>query len=197
MAFRLSAKTLFLTYPQCSEDVSLEGLYDFILGKSDTICALRVGRERHADGGLHYHVYVQSSTKFNIRDPRWGDFMGQHPNMQSARDPKATWDYCGKDGDTKEMGDAPTASKKRTWSDMLEAPTKDEFMENVKTHFSRDYVLNLEKVQYFANYHYKPQIQEYTDPYNGQYVVPQVLDDWVANSLQTDNVGKLLSTPLR
>lgn len=55
-------------------------------------------------------------------------------------------------------------------------------MEAAKQDFPRDYVLNYEKLEYFAKQHYKAKVEEYVSKFTS-FIVPQVLRDWVLESL--------------
>jgi len=187
--FRFNAKNVFLTYAQVGDAFSQQDLFEHLLALRDIqpIC-LRVGREHHADGGTHYHAYGKWSVKFNTVDPRFFDFHDIHPNIQSARNESQVWAYCGKDGDVVDFGIPPKC--KRTYGDIIkEATTEAEFFEQCASTFPRDFVLNHERLEYFARKKFKRENPPYVDPYNGQFNIPDILDQWVANNLQADNIG--------
>jgi len=70
--FRLNAKNIGLTYPQCNLDFPT--FMDLLMGGHGRKCdKYAVGREEHADGNWHYHVYMHFPTKLNIKDPRYFD----------------------------------------------------------------------------------------------------------------------------
>jgi len=48
--------------------------------------------------GRHFHVAILLHGPKNIRDPRFFDFAGVHPNVQSIRSLKRTIEYVKKDG---------------------------------------------------------------------------------------------------
>lgn len=188
-AFRFHAKTVFLTYAQVNGAFTHQQLFDHVkaLRGEDPVC-LRVGEESHADGGTHYHVFGKWSRKVDTIDPRYFDFNDIHPNIQSARNEGQVYTYCGKDGVVLDFGIPPKC--KRGYGDIIkDATTEAEFFEQCAEVFPRDYVLNHEKLEYFARKKYKRENPPYVDPYNGLFNVPNVLDDWVANNLQADNIG--------
>lgn len=193
MPFQLKAKKFFLTYSQVNVDACThEGLRDFLIGLKADVVRLRVGYERHADGGSHYHAYIEWDTPFRSVNERVFDYAGFHPNIVSPRKPVECWNYCGKEGVVLDVGDPPVVVTKRTWTDTLsESVDKADFFKRVKEDHPRDFVLSLERIEYFANYFFKAEVPPYVDPYNGAFTVPNVLDEWVANNLQADNVGKL------
>lgn len=190
MPFRFAAKTVFLTYAQVNNAFTHQDLFNHLRSLRDVepIC-LRVGRESHQDGGIHFHVFGKWSQKIDTIDPRYFDYRGIHPNVQSARKESDVYTYCGKDGDTLDFGIPPKI--KRTWTDVInDSTTKEEFMKGALDLSSRDYVLNHERLEYFAAKHFKPEVKEYVDPYNGQFNIPDILDQWVSENLQSDNIGK-------
>lgn len=190
MPFRINRLDIFLTYAQVGDAFTAEDLQQFIRGKTgaDPVCC-RIGKEAHSDGNLHYHVYAKWSKKLDTKDERYFDFHGKHPNIENPKNAADVWAYCGKDGDVLDFGIPP--AKKRSYGDVLAACTSEKtFMDEVAKSFPRDYVLNHEKLEYFARKKYQRENPVYADPYNGQFNVPSVLDQWVSDNLQTDNVGK-------
>lgn len=98
--FRLQGKYIFLTYAQAAAIESKETLLWALRDKVPTPTAWAIGKEEHQDGGTHYHVLLGYENRIDIRDARFFDVDGHHPNMQSARSPKNTLRYVIKDGDT-------------------------------------------------------------------------------------------------
>lgn len=177
--FRLYSKNVFLTYPQV--DFERDDLLQFLRTKEPTY--LLVGSERHADGGRHYHCCLSFERKLNIRDPSFFDFRGFHPNIQSSRKITDVIRYCKKEGDFAEEGTSPV---KRSWREVADATTKDEFFKIVKEVSPRDYVLSYDRLHQFAeNFesnkeNYEP---EYTD-----FDIPLELDDWVETEMRVSNL---------
>lgn len=99
--FELSARNVFLTYPQCN--ISKEEMLEYILTlyPSDYIC---VAEEKHEDGSPHLHAFVTWTKKHNIRNVRYFDYKGFHPNMKGTRDIDGTLKYVKKDGHFIEHG---------------------------------------------------------------------------------------------
>lgn len=98
--FRLNAKALFLTYPQCPipTDIALQILEQ----KLPTIGTHLIAQELHKDGHHHLHCFLKSTEKFNVTNPhlldlQWADST-YHGNYQTCRSPKAVAKYCSKDG---------------------------------------------------------------------------------------------------
>lgn len=167
--FRLNTKNVFLTYPQV--DFTRDELLVFL--RTFDCTYLLVARERHVDGGLHYHCCLSFQRKINIRDSTKFDFRGYHPNIQSSRRITDVIRYCKKEGDFTEEGVPPV---KRSWREIADSTTKDEFFTTVKEVSPRDYVLSYDRLHQFAealesnkeNY-----VPEYTD-----FEIPIELDDW-------------------
>lgn len=178
-AFQFNSKTIFATYPQ-SDGLDKETILNVFVchGILEYAC---VGQEKHAEGGIHFHVAARYASPVRTRDPRFFDIKGYHPNIQGARNFQAVVDYCQKEKDFIEHGE--NRGIKRSWSDLLDKNgDKESFMTDVMMHFPRDYVLNTEKLLFFADYKYKPIIGRYISPdYN--FIVPDILDDWFLRSL--------------
>jgi len=98
MSFRLQARHLFITYPQADAIPSAEALLSHLQAKLPPIQHYVIGEELHQDGATHYHAYLRLQRKCNIRAANHLDFMGCHPNIQSAHNPTASATYCRKEG---------------------------------------------------------------------------------------------------
>jgi Geminivirus Rep catalytic domain/RNA helicase len=103
--FRLNTTRILLTYAQVPASWSKENLARFIREKlvSSGVKALCIGKERHKDGGIHYHAAVEVTKKMDITNARHFDFQTFHPNVRSVRRGQKNWlgtvEYCQKDGD--------------------------------------------------------------------------------------------------
>lgn len=81
--FRCRARNFIITFPQVAENVQprfdngttfLERVTaDF----GNPLCC-RLGRERHADGGVHYHVYLGFDKIVSINSATAFDYFGAH-----------------------------------------------------------------------------------------------------------------------
>ncbi len=81
--FRLYAKHLFLTYPQCS--ATKESVLKRVLERLDPEWAI-VCQEEHADGTPHLHAVIKLKKRKNFRNARLFDSLaGKHGNYKSAR----------------------------------------------------------------------------------------------------------------
>lgn len=98
-AFEISAKRMMLTYSQVPESWTLdyvkEILVDGILTKErgkgrgePRVKAYVIGEERHADGGKHYHCFIEFVEKYQLRNARKLDINGVHGQYEKA---ETTW----------------------------------------------------------------------------------------------------------
>lgn len=96
MSFRLCAKTLFLTYPQCNvaPDRALEVLNGLFRHPIDEYI---IAQEKHADGNLHLHCYLKLTKKCDVRNANGLDIDGFHGNYMSCKSPAAVKKYCRKE----------------------------------------------------------------------------------------------------
>jgi len=58
---------------------------------------IHIARERHADGGIHYHVYVEWFGVHTTVDSRAFDIRGIHPSIEQLRNPYAWQQYISKE----------------------------------------------------------------------------------------------------
>lgn len=96
MTFILNARFFLVTYSQCG--TLDEWAVNDHFGSLGAECL--VGREVHADGGTHLHVFCDFGRKFRSRRADIFDVEGHHPNIErSKRNPRKGADYATKDGD--------------------------------------------------------------------------------------------------
>ena len=97
--FNLSAKQVFLTYPQ-AEGLTKKKILDHVKGKFKVaISKYVIGEETHRDGGIHFHCYFKWEKKIRVRDARGFDVEGKHPNIKTCKkNPTGVIEYCMKDG---------------------------------------------------------------------------------------------------
>jgi hypothetical protein len=96
-AFRIQASHLAITYPQCELDS--EVIKEKLFSKLDGIQHYVIAREKHQDGNYHIHVYLGLQKKCNIRNARFFDIDGFHPNVQACWSPRLWYNYVKKDGE--------------------------------------------------------------------------------------------------
>lgn len=93
--FRLEAKNLFLTYPQCT--MNKEDLLEKIKLKWVDLAFAVVARELHEDGSPHLHCLISLPVRFRTRNASALDELtGQHGNYQSARNVRKVMQYVTK-----------------------------------------------------------------------------------------------------
>jgi len=180
MSYRFNAKQIFLTYSQCT--LTKERVLEFF-DERWTLEGHCVSKENHADGGTHIHAYFRFTRKLDLTGPRVFDIDGFHPNVvPNVRSPKKCLEYVQKDGDFIASADIVAmiekSGPKKTWKDLVEeCTTRSDFMRAAFDYSPRDFVLNLERIEYFANYHYRDAVPEYVQP-DYDWNVPTALTDW-------------------
>ena len=176
--FRSRAKAFILTFPQCNEDVQQEftdngGNFPQLVEHDLTspLCC-RIGRERHADGGVHFHVFLSFESPVTVNSANQFDYFGSHGNIKPIRTtPRRVWEYVGKDGDIiLEFGVAPGeggatdgASSSR-WTDIVASDSKESFLAAVRSNAPRDWVLSLDRILQYAEYAYPTPVTPYESP---------------------------------
>lgn len=176
--FRFESTSAFLTYPRCT--LTKEQVLDALSAKLD-IKFYRIARELHEDGTPHIHAVVKLNRQLRTRDQRYFDIDGFHPNIQTPRSLKNVCEYVSKDGDV--LDTFPASSTKHSWADILPAcTTRDEFLVHMRTHFPRDFIINLDRILNFADYHYKPVLPPYVNDYDFT-AVPEPLLEWLSGNL--------------
>lgn len=188
MSFRFNAKYGFFTYPQ-AENLTKELILEHFneLGiKEYCIC-----EERHTDSGKHFHAYIGWENPFCTRNERKFDIGGRHPNIQRVRSRAASITYCKKDGDYIGNVENPTGCGK--YSELAEAVDETSFWRIAATKHPRDYVINLEKLEYFCGKKFKPNIEDYDNGYT-MWRLPEELTGWTGHNIGggADGVGRVL-----
>lgn len=133
--FQCNARYFLVTYAQCGD---LDGFAVMEMFSSLGAECL-VARERHEDGGLHLHAFVDFGTKFRGRGAAIFDVEGRHPNITTiGRSPFKAYDYCLKDGDVicggaerpVEATNVGTSTYDK-WSEIASAASRSEFWDMV------------------------------------------------------------------
>ncbi len=97
--FRMHAKKLALTYPQCELAPGIALARILVKWGVNNIKWVVVGQEKHRDGNHHLHAAIWLKTAFDTTSPSSLDFIGgQHGSYETMRDPAAWVKYCIKDG---------------------------------------------------------------------------------------------------
>jgi len=185
MTFQFNAKSLFATYAQANTIVA-DDLVAFF--KSLGCREYLVGTEEHLDGGIHYHCFVTWEQPVRTKDPRFFDFKGFHPNVQNPRNRRQVIAYCGKGGVT--LSNFEVEEGLEEWPDLAKiSSTAEVFMDAMRRSKPRDYILAYEKLEYYCDKHFKkPKLMHV--PKFDLFDIPESLDDWVSENLQSDNVRK-------
>lgn len=213
--FRLRAKQFIITYSQVNNghdesnfDTSLqETPIDYIEYAEQALGHISnalLARERHEDGGIHYHMFLGFSEAATIRSPTELDYLGKHPNIKSVRSsPGTVWDYVGKDGDIVfQRGDRPgmgtdstnQREHKRTrddaFNEALSATTKEEFLAKLRILAPRDYVVCHGNIRAYSEWAYAPVVPEYRGP-NFVYLDTNIRERNRILAWRAANVGEL------
>ncbi|AYP28808.1 MAG: Rep catalytic domain protein [Aguamentivirus racskinis] len=99
--FRIQAKKLLLTYPQCT--LTQDKLFDFINGKKEVQHA-RICIELHQDGHPHLHAAIEFKQMLETENCRYFDLEGFHPNVEKTRNWEASLNYVKKGDNWKDYG---------------------------------------------------------------------------------------------
>lgn len=161
--FNFHAKSIFLTYAQCTLDL------DTALAKLQEIFDIEeycVATELHSDGQPHLHAYLKFTRKIHKRVPTFADMYGYHPNITSPRSFKAVIKYVQKDGNyIASPGIEKMLSGKSYGQIIAESTSTLEFLNAVESNYPRDMVMNYEKIKAYAEYKFKTEVPPYENPY--------------------------------
>lgn len=154
-AFRFAAQKAFLTYSDVCEHITKESIY-FDLSERLPILKYALGEEIHpSTGGRHIHCLLEFHRRYDSIDPTTFDVADDehqhHPNIQTVKRGAANWervlDYCTKE----DPNPLANVELKPTWGELFQkATTEEEYLLLVKTHYPREYALNLQRLEYTA-----------------------------------------------
>jgi len=150
--------------------------------------------EAHEDGTPHVHAYLKFAAKVNIRSATHFDITDGstvfHGNYQPARKPADVIEYIKKDGDFIEEN---CGAAKKSWAEILEeSDSVIAFMDAVRTHYARDYVLQHERLLAFAAIKFRPREQVYAPDASQVWpFVPQEMQDWVRDHLNGTHISRV------
>jgi len=203
MSLHVNARYVLLTYPQCG---NLDGFA--VMDRISTLggeCI--VGREHHADGGLHLHVFCDFGRKFRSRKADVFDVDGKHPNVQPSRGtPKKGYNYAIKDGDVicgglmlddiveSRVGNGKTRD---IWSQITSAPNRDAFWELCLELDPKSAATAFTQLSKFADWQYRVEEPDYSHPVGFEFIRGNVdgRDDWLLQSgigSSEPQLGKLI-----
>lgn len=95
--FVKNRRYVLFTYAQAGPDFDYWAVVDLF---AELRAECIIGREPHADGGIHFHVFVDFGRLFSSRKTDLFDVGGKHPNILPVfKTPAASYDYAIKEGD--------------------------------------------------------------------------------------------------
>lgn len=189
-SFRFQARYALLTYAQCGDLCGFA--VNSHLGDLGAECI--VGREVHADGGHHLHVFAQWERQFRSRRPDVFDVGGRHPNIVShIKSPNKAYDYAIKDGDVvaggleRPCGDRADSSSDK-WGQIVDADTEDEFWCRVRQLDPKALCTSYPSLRKYADHAYAKVTEPYQSPAGIQFALGAVpeLAEWTRSSLGAD-----------
>nr|AVH79973.1 replication-associated protein [Alfalfa leaf curl virus] len=202
--FRVTGKSIFLTYPQCPliPIFVIDYLYQLLKNFNPTYA--RVCTENHASGEPHLHCLVQTDKKFDIKNPRFFDikdprgrdevnFGSFHPNCQVPRRDADVADYIAKGGQFEERGvlkagrRSPKKSRDTIWAAILnESTSKSEFLARVQRDQPFIWATQLRNLEYAANSKWADPVPVYEPRFRDFPNVPEPIREWAEQNLYCD-----------
>lgn len=168
-AFNVNSRYVLLTYAQCG-DLDPWAVND-LLSTLGAECI--IGRERHEDGGIHLHAFVDFNRKFRTRRSDIFDVDGHHPNISQSRGtPEAGYDYAIKDGDVvagglgrpegkSRGGDGSTHAK---WTAITQAENREQFWELCHELDPKAAATSFTQLSKYADWRFAPDPPVYEHP---------------------------------
>lgn len=200
MPFRFQARYGLFTYAQCAELDPFEVVSLFSGLGAECI----IGRESHADQGIHLHAFVDFGRKFRTSDERAFDVDGRHPNVSPSRGtPEKGYDYAVKDGDVVAGGlERPIGGRvpqpSIDWGRICDATCEREFWDLVRELAPRAILTNFTSLRAFAEWNFRPDPTIYSTPPGISFDISGVthLPEWVRDNLAGDLVSKCSLLPV-
>lgn len=199
MSFSFNSRYVLLTYAQ-SGGLSEWTVLEHISGLGAECI---IGREDHADGGTHLHVFCDFGRKFRSRRADIFDVDGCHANIVPSQGrPEGGWDYAVKHGDVVAGGLARPGSGglpqvENKWSQIVSAESREEFLRLVQQLDPKSFVLRHRELLDYADRYFAEEREPYVGPDGIEFdlgVVPD-LAGWGRESLGDDPVeGKCILT---
>jgi len=194
--FVFSARYVLLTYSQ-SGDLSEWAVLDHI---SSLGAECIIGREDHADGGTHLHVFCDFGRKKQSRRSDFFDVNGNHPNIVPSRGrPGEGWDYATKDGlivagglERPSGGGLPSTPDK--WREIVGAESREEFFDLLRQLDPKTLVTKWSELNRYADATYAIKHEPYVGPSGLEFelgMVPE-LARWGRELVEDDLVGKCI-----
>lgn len=203
---RTDAQRYFLTWSQVdSLHFTASSCADFLFQLQPVFC--EVVEEQHADQGRHFHAVLCFTERWR-RDTTVFDFHGRSADIKGIRNggtdlynrrhylrkgnrPKAEEHApsshssieCDYVVEPEVRGAAPPYEQpgaKVSWGDLVrDCGTEQEFLDGVRTHFAREWVLRHDAIVAYASkwYHRSAPFQAVYP--QESFTIPQEIDDWV------------------
>lgn len=198
MSFYFSARYVLLTYAQCT-GLSEWAVLDHI---SSLGAECIIGREDHADGGTHLHVFCDFGRKKQSRRSTFFDVDGRHPNIEPSRgNPEGGFDYAIKDGNVVAGGlERPSririSSITDKWSTIVNADSREEFFDLLRELDPKTYVTRWADICRYADNAYATRVEPYVGPDGLEFelgMVPELVG-WRGEHLGDDPVEGMWSS---
>jgi len=186
--FDLHSRYALITYAQCG-DLSPTAVGEFF-ERLKFKCV--IGRENHADGGIHLHCFVDFGRKRRFRRSDVFDVEGRHPNIQGSRGtPEAGYDYAIKDDDVcyksldrpGEGGERNSGSRDK-WSTITGAQDREQFWELVHELDPKSAACSFTQLQKYCDWKFAPIPAAYEHPDGITFVGGELdgRDRWLSQS---------------
>lgn len=185
--FQFKRRYALVTYAQCGDLDPFRVCDLFSTLHAECI----IGRENHADGGVHLHAFVDFGREYSTRDCRKFDVDGYHPNVLAGKKtPEKMWDYATKDGDVVAGGlerpDGGRLSKTGDpWHEIIMAETRDEFFRLCGELAPRQLACSFPSLCKYADWKYRVDPTPYRHDDSLVFSTDSFpeLDDWVSGNL--------------
>lgn len=149
VGFRVNSKSCLVTWAAVGSTFDKPQLAAFLESKHQVLGGA-ASREVHPTTGIdHYHAVVVAATKFNIRDCRFFDFKGIHPNIKSMPVGPAIKYISKEDKEPLVFGDFNLRAHKMglkgadiDFEEAMRKSTAEEAIEYLETHRPRDMLVN-------------------------------------------------------
>lgn len=191
--FRLCAKRLFLTYPQCSlsKDEALSQFQKIFRANLESYC---ISQEHHSDGNLHLHAFIGCKDRVDWSSPTCLDLQGTdatvyHGSYKSvgagAKNYQTVLQYLIKEDQSPLTNLAPTdfqastpKDKNVSFAKAIAAGTKEEAEKILMEEAPRVWVTNYSNVQSFLeSKRPKPKLLLKKRPPNS-WMIPDLINTW-------------------
>lgn len=169
-----------------------------------------IGREYHADGGLHFHAFVDFGRKRRFRRHVFADVGLFHPNIAPSRGtPQAAYDYATKEGDVVAGGaerptergtsSRATSGASDTMAQLVALENEQEFWEHCKQLAPGLLLRNFPSLQSYAKWRFAATVEQYSHPRQLLFHDERIseLVAWrEANLLQSEYGGRSVLIPV-